>query len=225
MGQVLFNSDTFYTFIIIGKIYLPSNGIIMKNISYKKDFQKWRSKQEAAGYKFYDSLPEITDLKVGELVMFTNPAGIVFGPHEILCFCEPDNDRCVYIDYDCYWFPAKPETLTALSKFYPQSLKKLVSCAEQFDWTIKTGDHDIELSKYSSQGQDFSFCIPLNSIHSNEIFEFYDNYDPSEEALKWVDASGHGINGAPYYLEDIIADMKDIKDDIFKLYKSLIYSL
>lgn len=52
------------------------------------------------------------DLKIGDTVMFTNDYGVTFGPHEILGFSKGDlNGRYVYLDYDCFWFPAKIESL------------------------------------------------------------------------------------------------------------------
>jgi len=53
-------------------------------------------------------------LEVGQKVTFTNEDGCVFPGHKILGFTEPfyEGGGCVYLDYDCYWFPAKVESLT-----------------------------------------------------------------------------------------------------------------
>ena len=52
------------------------------------------------------------DLKIEDSVMFTNDYGVTFGPHEILGFAKGNlRGRYVYLDYDCFWFPAKIESL------------------------------------------------------------------------------------------------------------------
>ena len=46
-------------------------------------------------------------IKVGDKVTFTNGYGVKFPGHRVLGFCKPTlGNRCVYLDYDCYWFPA-----------------------------------------------------------------------------------------------------------------------
>lgn len=89
--------------------------------SYKEEFLKWKTTQEADGMEFFDRLSEVMetdrDLAVGDMVAFTNDYGVVFGPNEVLAFRKPWNGgRCVYIDSDAYWFPDRPDQLTLLSK-------------------------------------------------------------------------------------------------------------
>ena len=94
---------------------------ISTNRTNKKEFQEWKAAREVKGSVFYNRLSEVidteNDLAVGDIVAFTNDNGVVFGPHEILAFDIPgDWGRCVYFDHDAYWFPARPEQLTILSK-------------------------------------------------------------------------------------------------------------
>lgn len=94
---------------------------ISRTASYKEDFQRWRAKCEAEGSVFYNRLSEVietdSDLAVGDMVAFTNDYGVVFGPHEVLAFDKPGKwGWCVYFDHDAYWFPARPDQLTLLSK-------------------------------------------------------------------------------------------------------------
>ncbi len=89
---------------------------INTNRTYKKEFQAWKAKHEAKGSVFYNRLSEVidteSDLAVGDMVAFTNDNGV-----EVLAFDIPGNwGRCVYFDHDAYWFPARPEQLTILSK-------------------------------------------------------------------------------------------------------------
>ncbi len=89
--------------------------------SYKEDFLRWKEEREAKGKVFYNRLSEVidtdNDLSVGDMVAFTNDYGVVFAPHEVLAFDKPEDwNRCVYFDHDAYWFPARPDQLTILSK-------------------------------------------------------------------------------------------------------------
>lgn len=59
------------------------------------------------------------NFRVGDKVTFTNDQGVVFPGHTIIGFDSVDAYaksimpwRFIYIDYDCYWFPVKPENLT-----------------------------------------------------------------------------------------------------------------
>ena len=58
-----------------------------------------------------DSFPNC-DLKVGDIVTFTNDYGVSFKGNKVLGFLsKPDNNRCVYLDFDCYWFPVRIDEL------------------------------------------------------------------------------------------------------------------
>ena len=88
---------------------------------HKKDFLQWKTEQEKKGRKFYTRLSEVMqtdrDLQVGDKVMFTNDYGIVFGPHEIMAFGEPEGKRCVFLDNDSYWFADRPDPLTPVKEY------------------------------------------------------------------------------------------------------------
>lgn len=72
--------------------------------------------------KFIETLnsepPVPCDFKVGEKVTFTNEYGVSFSPHTIVGFDADDSfyGRFIYLDYDCYWFPAAPDSLTLLNE-------------------------------------------------------------------------------------------------------------
>ena len=59
-----------------------------------------------------------SEMKVGDMVIFTNDAGFVFGPYEVLAFEKLDNnkDRCIYIDHDSYWCSERLENLLLVQK-------------------------------------------------------------------------------------------------------------
>jgi hypothetical protein len=78
------------------------------------------------------------------------------------------------------------------------------------------------LQFYTDYGQDFSFSVNRNEDYVKQVYDYYNSFDPDEEALLWVDDSGHGKNGAPYRLKDIITDMEEVEKELEKLYDALI---
>lgn len=53
------------------------------------------------------------DLKVGDLVTYTNEAGLSWVNHKILGFdITPSYKRVVYLDFSSYWFAVEIESLT-----------------------------------------------------------------------------------------------------------------
>lgn len=103
------------------------------------------------------------------------------------------------------------------------TIKKLIETASRLGWKVSPcsffGETGYEISKYSPAEHDFIISIEStrNGIESPEVLinslkEYIDGYDPSKEALLWVGPDGHGHNGAPYELEDIISDMKACRE-------------
>lgn len=54
-----------------------------------------------------------------------------------------------------------------------------------------------------------------------EIEEYYEGFDPDYEAYLWIGTDGHGKNGAPYRIKDIVNDMEQAEAMIEKLYETL----
>jgi hypothetical protein len=55
--------------------------------------------------------------KAGDIVEYTNPNGITFGPHVVVGFAQdPNSDRTVYIDSDSPWFAVKPRSLNKIGQ-------------------------------------------------------------------------------------------------------------
>lgn len=62
------------------------------------------------------SKESLTDcgFKLGDRVTFTNSNGVVFeNQFRVIGFGLPayKGGGTVYLDYDCYWFPSRPESL------------------------------------------------------------------------------------------------------------------
>ena len=75
---------------------------------------------------------------------------------------------------------------------------------------------DFEFAQFTDRGQDFSFSAEMIAGDPRSIIksvdDYYENYDPDEEAILWVGPDGHGRNGAPYRLSDIVKDMEGRSD-------------
>ena len=96
---------------------------------------------------------------------------------------------------------------------------------ENTDYSVEynKGDEYVEFSRYSSKGQDFRFDICLKNMELIgdfllELYTYYNDFDVSEETALWIDEFGHGKNGAPYELEDVLDDMKECEKSIMDLY-------
>lgn len=101
-------------------------------------------------------------------------------------------------------------------------IKRFREIAEGLGWSVTIDGNDVELSQHSPAGQDFSFSINKNGDYVEQVYEYYDSYDPSEETMLWVDGSGHGKNGAPHELGDVLADMKAIEKMLETLFMALL---
>ena len=100
--------------------------------------------------------------------------------------------------------------------------KKFIQIAEDLGWGIYQDEREIELQKYIGSGQDFSFSVRKGFDFYRQVEDYYNSFDPDEEALLWVDDSGHGKNGAPYRLKDIITDMEEVEKELLALRNALI---
>lgn len=109
-------------------------------------------------------------------------------------------------------------------------INRITDIAEDKGWTVNTETKDaiveFEFSQSTDFGQDFSFSASMNDgdIYSliESVNDYYEGYDPDEEALLWVGPDGHGRNGAPYRLSDIIKDMEQAESMVNELLETLI---
>lgn len=79
--------------------------------------------------------------------------------------------------------------------------------------------------QYSDAGQDFSFTAEMEGGDIETLIKrisyYYEGYDPDEEALLWIGPDGHGRNGAPYRITDIIKDMEQCEEMV----RDLLYAI
>lgn len=102
------------------------------------------------------------------------------------------------------------------------TFKKFKKIAKELGWNVSVYENDINLQQYTSFGQDFFFTIQKDKELIPQVYDFYENYDPCEEALLWTGSDGHGKNGAPHELKDIIKDMEECEQMVKDLYEKLI---
>ena len=105
-----------------------------------------------------------------------------------------------------------------------KEIEALLSKIEDLGWgTEKEGDSEYRLCKSSPAGQDFSIAVEGSSIEEliDNIYEAYVDFDVSYETYLWLDNTGHGTNGAPYHMKDVLEDMEACRQMIVDLYSKL----
>lgn len=108
-------------------------------------------------------------------------------------------------------------------------MNDFLKLAEDLGWSYDVSDTPnergevcVELEKYSPQDQDFIATIWFENENEQDFIDklrnCWEDYDPDEEAVAWVGDDGHGKNGAPYSLRDVLNDMEDCKSMLRELY-------
>lgn len=107
--------------------------------------------------------------------------------------------------------------------------QKITEIAEILGWSVdfsepQNGKSDVNFAKYTSYGQDFNFSVELEDddmeAFIDNIHEYYENFDVDEEAYIWIGSDGHGKNGAPYHIADIVKDMEEAETMMADLYEA-----
>lgn len=104
----------------------------------------------------------------------------------------------------------------------------VVECAEAGGWEVNAGIYykeqksEFEFGKLTPAGQNFSFfalmkCSNINSL-IEDIDKYYEVFDVDTETYQLLDNKGHGKNGAPYRMGDVLNDMEAVKGMIRNLY-------
>ena len=109
-------------------------------------------------------------------------------------------------------------------------VNRIVEIAEEHgfsvEYSINKEEIEFTFSKHTDFGQDFSFSSFMKDydIYTliESINEYYEGYDPDEETMLWVGSDGHGKNGAPYRLTDIVKDMEQCEGFIAELLNAMI---
>lgn len=99
--------------------------------------------------------------------------------------------------------------------------------ANEKDWSVSFCDERnneicLEFENYTPYGQDLIVTIWMPTKGTiddlaSKIYAYADGYDPDYEASLWIGEDGHGKNGAPYRISDIVEDMEDAEQMIYDL--------
>jgi hypothetical protein len=108
-------------------------------------------------------------------------------------------------------------------------IDRIIEIAESQGFSVDTEITDDEVrftfSQYTDFGQDFFFEATMKDydIYTliGEVEDYYEGYDPDEETMLWVGPDGHGKNGAPYRLTDVVKDMEQCEQMIKNLSDAL----
>ena len=98
-------------------------------------------------------------------------------------------------------------------------IDKIVRCAEDKGWKVDADTKQskgltlFEFSQYTPGGQDFSFTATMKANRLDSLItdmeEYHEGFDVDSEAFLWLDSNGHGKNGAPYRMRDVLDDMEE----------------
>ncbi len=176
----------------------------------------------------------MNELKKGKEVWWEDPDGKTSGVY-IIAEINYDEDGALYDDTivlisngtsEAEVWAGELQDMELRRKRIKELIDRVTEIAEDDDWSVHNNDEnynkiDLYFSKYSSRDQDFGFYIDYNSGDIdgfiNAIEEYYESYDPSEEAVLWIGEDGLGMNGAPSDIAEILADMNECKDNVKNL--------
>lgn len=95
----------------------------------------------------------------------------------------------------------------------------IVDIAKKLGFNVIIGENDdhneYDFNKYVGDN-DFNFCITVYEDASfvEALREYIESYDPDYEAYLWIGEDGHGKNGAPYHIKDIVDNMIECKNEM-----------
>lgn len=107
-------------------------------------------------------------------------------------------------------------------KEYEESVEKMA-----LNWTMTMDEDRVCFSIYSPTGRYFDFDVATSDVEdietlSQAVRQYYEDFDVSYETYIWLDNRGHGANGAPYEMEDVLNDTKWIDDALEQLSDALL---
>lgn len=111
-----------------------------------------------------------------------------------------------------------------------EQIRKVIDIAEEKGWSVSVDDKNLsnihfEFQRFTKYGQDFNFNTDMQrkdiDTLIDSIKEYYEDFDPDYEAYLWIGDDGHGRNGAPYHIKDIVADMEEAEEMIYDLWEAL----
>lgn len=111
-----------------------------------------------------------------------------------------------------------------------EQIQRIKDIAREKGWSVSIDDKSqsnvlFEFQRFTKYGQDFLFNADMHGGDIDNLIagikEYYEGFDPDYEAYLWIGNDGHGKNGAPYHIKDIVADMEDAEEQIYELLQAL----
>lgn len=114
----------------------------------------------------------------------------------------------------------KNETMT--------TTEQIIAVATGLGWQASTTKYEnrvvFDFQQYTPKGQDFNVSVEMKDGDFDrflcELENFYEGFDPDYETYLWIGNDGHGKNGAPYHIKDIVTDMEEAEKMIETLYET-----
>lgn len=110
-------------------------------------------------------------------------------------------------------------------------IDKVTECAENIGFSVDTyidklnGNVEFEFNTSTAFGQDFHATCRMEDNDPDtlvkNVYDYWQGYDPDYEATLWIGSDGHGHNGAPYRISDIVRDMEECESRLEELYEAL----
>ena len=111
-----------------------------------------------------------------------------------------------------------------------EKIQKVTEISQSKGWSISVDDKiksniQFDFQRYTNYGQDFNFsaemkCEDIDTLIA-DMEQYFEGFDPDYEAYLWIGNDGHGKNGAPYHIKDIVSDMEEAEKQIHDLLEAL----
>lgn len=110
-----------------------------------------------------------------------------------------------------------------------EKLKERISdVGEKLGWQVSFTEEKKNLTIVEFEkdvlGMDYVFSV-LASDNDPEYFmqdmqDHFEGFDFEEEASKWIGPDGHGVNGAPYHISDILKATMEVDKQLRRLLRA-----
>ena len=111
-----------------------------------------------------------------------------------------------------------------------EKIQKVTEISQSKGWSISVDDKNksniqFDFQRYTTYGQDFNFsaemkCEDIDTLIA-DMEQYFEGFDTDYEAYLWIGNDGHGKNGAPYHIKDIVSDMEEAEKQIHDLLEAL----
>ena len=106
----------------------------------------------------------------------------------------------------------------------------LEKAAEKVGWEVaittphnSSNNYYVCFSTNTTRGKDVEYDFEIDDFDElpDLLYDEWQNYDINKETSIWIGNDGHGKNGAPSDIEDILDEMKQVESPLEKLYMAV----